>query len=82
MRDSMPLQVVVDEVLAIGKTEVVEEAILDRRADVVLGSGKEVDHRSRHQVSGAVAEHLEASARLVLGVGRLPQRRRRRSRLA
>ena len=53
------LQVVVDEVPAVGKPEVVEEAVLDRRADVVLGTGKQLDHRGGHQVGGAVAQDLE-----------------------
>ena len=54
------LQVVVDEVLATGETEVVEEAVFDRRPDVVLGAGKQLDDRRRHQVGGAVAKDLES----------------------
>ena len=53
------LQVVVDEVAAIGKPEVVEEAVLDRWTDVVLGTGKQIDHCGGHQVGGAVPDDLE-----------------------
>ena len=52
-------QVVVDEVPAVGEPEVVEEAVLDRRADVVLRTGEQLHHGSGHQVGGAVPQDVE-----------------------
>ena len=43
----------------LGEQEVVEEAVLDRRADVVLGPREELADRCRHEMSGAVAEDVQ-----------------------
>ena len=42
-----------------GELEVVVEAVLDGRADGVLGARKEADDRLRHDVRGGVAQDLE-----------------------
>ena len=47
------------EVLSAGEAEVVEEAVFDRGADVVLGAGKQINHGCGHQVGGAVAQDLK-----------------------
>ena len=76
------LQVVVDEVAAVGKPEVVEEAVLDRGTDVVLGTGKQTRSLRRPSGGRRCAAGSRASARTAPGVGRLLPRRRRRSRQA
>ena len=53
-------QIVVNEVLPIRKTEVVEEAVVDRRTHVVLGAGKELDNGGGHEMGGAVAQYVES----------------------
>ncbi len=55
-----PLQVVVAEVGAAGQLEVVVEAVLDDRADGVLGAGPEPAHGLGHDVGGGVPEDLAA----------------------
>ncbi len=52
-------QVVIDEVTPTRKAEVVEEAVLDGGANIVLGAGEEFHDGSRHQVCGAVAQDLQ-----------------------
>ena len=53
-----PFQVVVAEVRAVGKLEVVVEAVLDHRADGVLGAGPKPTDGLRHHVGGGMTEHL------------------------
>ena len=43
---------------AVGKLEVVVEAVGDRRADGVLRAREQVEDRLGHQVRGRVAQHL------------------------
>jgi len=45
-------------VLAVGELEVVVEAVADRGADRVLGSGETVAHGLRHQARGVADSHL------------------------
>ena len=52
-------QVIVHEVPPVGKAEVVEEPVLDRRPDVVLRTGEQLDHRGSHQVGSAVTKDVE-----------------------
>ena len=63
MRELDARQVVVNEVRSTGESEVVEEAVLDGGTDVVLSAGKQLHHRGSHQVSRAVAQHLESRLR-------------------
>ena len=56
-------EVVLTEGGAVGQPEVVEEAVGDRRPDVVLSAGEELHDRGRHQVGGAVPEDIEADVR-------------------
>ena len=58
------LEVRLGEVLAVGKLEVVVEAVGDRRTDRVLRAGEQVEDRLRHQVRGRVAQDLPALVRV------------------
>ena len=53
-----PLEVVVAEVGPVRQLEVVVEAVLDHRADGVLGPGPQPPHRLGHDVGGRVPQHL------------------------
>ena len=53
-----PLEVVVAEVAAVGKLEVVVEAVLDRRTDRVPRTGIEIGDGLRQHVRRRVAQHL------------------------
>ena len=57
-------EVVLREVLAVREREVVVEAVLDRRADGVLGARVEVGDGLRHHVRGGVPQHLAAVGRV------------------
>ena len=52
-------QVSVGEMTVLGEQEVVEEAVLDRRTDIVLGPREELADRCRHEVGGAVPEDVQ-----------------------
>ena len=54
-----PGEILLHEARAIREAEVVEEALLRGRADVVLCARVQLEHRGRHQVRRAVAEDVE-----------------------
>ena len=57
-----PAEVVFAEGLAVGKLEVVVEAVGDRGSDRVLGAGEQSGDRLGQHVRGRVPQHLAPSS--------------------